>query len=170
MNVNHYCEALNSIQAAWDAKEISHENYLQAIAEIGYWYYLQDDAICMHGDSPRIVFSEYDPKPDPVELPKPIGYVSKHAPEDLANGSLCTITPDKMLDDGQDWEIPVFLAAQPSARPSLWGCKSRAGNWIEDYTDDPDLAQTWRDCDFEVVAFAETRDAISTQPAAQEVK
>jgi hypothetical protein len=50
---------------------------------------------------------------EPV-APKLMGYVSKHAIEDLAKGSICTITPDKMLDDGQDWEVPVY-ATPPAA-------------------------------------------------------
>lgn len=71
MNVNHYCEALNSIQAAWDGREISHANYLQAIAELGHWYYRQDDEEQANGHSPRLVFSEYDSKPEPASLPQP---------------------------------------------------------------------------------------------------
>lgn len=50
---------------------------------------------------------------EPV-APKPIGYISKHAAQDLANGCLCTITPDRMMDEGQDWEVPVY-AAPPAA-------------------------------------------------------
>lgn len=54
-------------------------------------------------------------KPAAGEPLVPIGYVSNHAAQDLVDGKLCTITPDRMLDDGQGWEVPVYTAPPAAA-------------------------------------------------------